>query len=436
MKFHSTNHRTENVPFSDVLLQGLASDGGLFMPDRIPHLSRKFLRDLHRKTFQQIAYEVSRLYITDIPQAKLKMIIRDAFNFPVPLHRIDDSISVLELFHGPTFAFKDFGARFMARLMGYYLGKQKETLNIIVATSGDTGSAVARGFYGVPHIKVFVLYPRGRVTPIQERQMATLGGNITAIAVQGSFDDCQKLAKAALADPALRKKVLMSSANSINFGRLLPQSFYYLYAYAQFAKRYGTEQAVDMAFCVPSGNFGNLTAGILAQRMGMPVKQFIAATNINDVVPRFLHGAPFVSRVSRKTISNAMDVGNPSNFARLLELFHGKRSVMARTIAGMRVSDADTRSTIARTYREMGYIIDPHTAVGITAACLAKKGTKVIVAGTAHPAKFREVVEPVIKKRVPLPSRLRALARKRPHAIPLPNDLAALRAVILKKNNA
>ncbi len=436
MKFHSTNRRTKNTSFHDVLLQGLASDGGLFMPDRVPHLPSRFISDLPKKTFHEIAYTVSRPYIDDIPPAKLKKIIRDSFDFPVPLRKINDRLFILELFHGPTLAFKDFGARFMARLMGYYLGARKETLNIIVATSGDTGSAVAQGFYGVPHINVFVLYPRGRVTPIQERQMATLGGNITAIAVKGSFDDCQRLAKAALADPALREKVSLSSANSINFGRLLPQSFYYWYAYAQFVKRYGKKTASGVTMCVPSGNFGNLTGGILAQRMGMPVKQFVAATNANDVVPRFLRGGKFVSRVSRKTISNAMDVGNPSNFARLMELFHGKRSLMARTIAGISISDVQTRRTITEIYRETGYIADPHTAVGITAAKHISGMAPMIIAGTAHPAKFREVVEPVIGKRVPLPAGLRAAARKRPRSVQLRNDLAALRTIVLKKNNA
>lgn len=432
MKFYSTNKKSPLVTFKEVLMVGLAPDGGLFMPEKFPKLDGSFLKDIHKKNFNDIAFEVSKNFINDIPERELRRIIKEALNFKVTLISLYENLYVLELFHGPTLAFKDFGARFMARLMNYYLKKEKRNLNIIVATSGDTGSAVAQGFYGLSNIRVFVLYPSKRITKLQEKQMATLGKNIVAVEIQGSFDDCQKIAKQVLGDPELRGKLKLSSANSINFGRLLPQSFYYFYGYSQLRNF----SEVSPIFCVPSGNFGNLTAGLMAKRMGLPVKQFIAATNANDVVTKYLKTGKFVSRVSRKTISNAMDVGNPSNFARMLDLFHDDVKQMRENIAGISISDKQTRETVKNVYRETSYVADPHTAVGIAAAKQYNNSHPIIVLSTAHPAKFREIVGPVIGKRIPLPPQLKKFINKTKKAILMENDAESIKRLILEKNNA
>lgn len=437
IKFYSTNRNASRVLFREALMRGLAPDGGLFMPEHFPHLGKKFIDNIGKKDFREIALEVSKKYITDIPEKDLKKIIRDAFNFEVPLVSLGRNLYALELWHGPTLAFKDFGARFMARVMNYYLHKRKKKLNIIVATSGDTGSAVAQGFYGLSHIKVFVLYPSGRITELQEKQMATLGKNIVAIEVRGNFDDCQKLAKQALNDEELQKKLELSSANSINFGRLLPQSFYYFYGLARFFKLSARGQMSNVAFCVPSGNFGNLTAGLMARRMvrGLGISRFIAATNANDVVPHYLKTGKFVSRVSRKTISNAMDVGNPSNFSRMLEMFHGDVKQMRKEIEGIGVSDKQTRETIKGVYRETGYVLDPHTAVGVAAARKSGVSRPIIVLSTAHPAKFKEIVEPVIGKKASLPRQLRVVLNKKKKSILMENKLEDLKKVILERKS-
>ena len=437
VKFYSTNKESPPAYFKEALMQGLAPDGGLFMPEFFPKLGKEFLANIQKKKFWEIAFKISQKFIQDIPQKELKKIIKESFNFEVPLKRLDGDLYILELWHGPTLAFKDFGARFMARLMSYYLRREKQRLNIIVATSGDTGSAVAQGFYGLSNIEVFVLYPSKRVTPLQEKQMATLGRNITAIEVKGNFDDCQKLAKQILSDKELKNKINLSSANSINFGRLLPQSFYYFYGYAQLLNKLKVESLKSkVVYCVPSGNFGNLTAGLMAKRMGLSVKQFIAATNANDSVPSYLKTGKFISRVSRKTISNAMDVGSPSNFVRMLELYGGDHKKMAKDIVGIMVSDKQTRETIKNVYHKTGYVADPHTAVGIAAAQKSNVSQSVIVLSTAHPAKFKEVVEPVIGKKVLLPSQLRAVMNKKKKSILIKNDLASLKKIILEKNSA
>jgi len=429
-------------------MAGLAPDGGLFLPQSFPKLNKKFLKDITKKEFWEIALEISKSFIKDIPEKELKKILKDAFNFEVPLKKISKNLYILELFHGPTLAFKDFGARFMARIMNYYLKKDKKKLSIIVATSGDTGSAVAQGFYGLSNIKVFVLYPSKRITPLQEKQMATLGKNIVALEVKGNFDDCQRLAKQILADKKLKKQINLSSANSINFGRLLPQSFYYFYAIAQY---YGHRKTLklrscdDIIFSVPSGNFGNLTAGLMAKRMGLPVKQFIAATNINDAVPRYLRTGKFVPRISKKTLSNAMDVGNPSNFARMLEMYKYNHKKMERDIEGMEVDDEDTKILLRATFKEYGYIADPHTAVGIAAAVkyfsicnLIQKPLKspLIILGTAHPAKFKDVIEPIIRKKIALPPQLKKIINKAKKAILVDNKAEAVKRIILEKNSS
>ena len=464
MKFYSTNNppspeasagkKINLVDFKTALLAGLAPDNGLFMPEKFPKLSGKFFEEIGNKKFWEIAVDAGKKFIGDIPRHDLEEIVKEAFDFEIPVKDLGKNLYVLELFHGPTLAFKDFGARFMARVMNYYLKQGKKNLNIIVATSGDTGRAVAQGFYGLSNVKVFVLYPSKRITELQEKQMATLGKNIVAIEVGGSFDDCQKLAKQILSDGELKKKFNFTSANSINFGRLLPQSFYYLWGYAQM-KKIGIKEFV---YCVPSGNFGNLTAGLMAKRMGMNVSRFIAATNANDVFPRYLETGKFVSRVSRETISNAMDVGNPSNFARLLDMYgnnvkqaegpeysrraegpeYSRRAEgpeysrgMADDVVGISITDNETRETIKNVYRETNYICDPHTAVGVTAGRKSNVSQPIVVLGTAHPAKFREIVEPLIGKKVVLPPQLTAVLEKQKKSLVLENNFEKLRKAIV-----
>ncbi len=435
MKFHSTNKKSKNFSLPEVLQKGLAPDGGLFMPDRWARLPRDFFADLDSLSFKQIAFAVAGNFIKEIPEKKLKAIIRDAFNFPVPLRQIGSNLFVLELFHGPTMAFKDFGARLLARALGYFLKNQNQILNIIVATSGDTGSAVAGGFFKVPNIGVFILYPSGKVSPLQEKQLTTYGHNITAIEVKGSFDDCQKLAKQVLLDASLSKIMVFSSANSINFGRLLPQSFYYFWATGQL-RRQGINQ--PPIFVVPSGNFGNLTSGLIAKKMGLPVYKFIAATNINDSVPKYLRTGDFNPKKSKKTISNAMDVGNPSNFVRMLELYGNDYRKMGKDIVGIGISDTETRKTIKKIYEQTGYVCDPHTAVGITAALRYRESSEdihpLVVLATAHPAKFREIVEPVIHRKLVLPKQLRAAMKKQKRLVIIKNDYKELKDLLLNKN--
>jgi len=446
MKFHSTNKKSKNFTLPEVLRKGLAPDGGLFMPNFFPSLPKIFFKNIGSALFNDIALEVAKKIIKEIPEKKLKKIIGNAFNFPVPLKKIGPNLFVLELFHGPTMAFKDFGARFLARCLGYFLWGEKTVLNIIVATSGDTGSAVASGFFKVPNIKVFILYPSGKVSPLQEKQLTTYGHNITALEIKGSFDDCQRLAKRVLADVQLNKQMQFSSANSINFGRLLPQAFYYFWGYAQLKKlnKSSTTFCIKVVldknqrpiFVVPSGNFGNLTSGLVAKKMGLPVYKYIAATNSNRVVPKYLATGKFVPKKSKSTISNAMDVGNPSNFARMQELYNNDYKKMGGDVIGISVTDADTRKTIQKIYRQTGYICDPHTAVGITAAKRYQKVSRdqhpLIILSTAHPAKFREIVEPVINRKIKLPRQLRSAMKKRKQSVVLRNDYTELKKFLLE----
>ena len=436
MKYYSTNKQIKNKSFKDVLFEGLAPDGGLYMPENFPLLSGSFLDDLANKTFSEIALEVGKLFIDDIPEKDLKEIITGAFSpevftdcgdgFPTPLVKISENIFVEELWHGPTLAFKDFGARFMSRAMGYFLKQGNKELKIIVATSGDTGSAVAAGFYNVPNIKVYILYPSGKVSDLQEKQLTTFGGNITAIEVNGVFDDCQKLAKQILGDSELNGKGEFSSANSINFGRLLPQMFYYFFGYGQLIKM-GIK---DISFCIPSGNFGNLTAGLMSKRMGLPVSRFIAATNINDVVPEYLHSGVYKPRNSQKTMSNAMDVGNPSNFARMLDLYQGDAKLMANDIIGISVSEEETAQTIKSVYSDAGYLLDTHSAVAVKAAKESGSKDPIISLSTAHPVKFNDVIEPIIGKKIEIPEKLKEIINKEKKSILIENDLEALKQIL------
>ncbi len=433
MLFYSTNKRAKEFSFKEVLLLGIAPDGGLFMPQDFPKLPKKFFIDLPKSSFHEIAKGVAKRFITEISRGDLEKIIREAFNFSVPLKRLDKNLYVLELFHGPTMAFKDFGARFLARIMGYFARGLNSRLNIIVATSGDTGSAVASGFFKVPNIHVYILYPSKKVSPFQEKQLTTYGYNITAFEVRGTFDDCQNLAKKVLGDADLNSRMKFSSANSINFGRLLPQSFYYFYAAGQL-KNQGIKSTP--VFVVPSGNFGHLTSGLIAGQMGLAVHKFIAATNANDVFPKYLKTGKFKPQKSKHTISNAMDVGNPSNFIRIQKIYQNSLRAMNRDILGFSVSDKQTLRTIDKIYSKYKYILDPHTAVGITAALKSNfiKSRPVIVLATAHPAKFKEVVDSVIEKKITYPPQLRAAAGKKKKSILVSKNYKSLKKILLKCN--
>jgi len=407
LRYFSTANRNHTVSLQEAVLNGMPADRGLYMPESLPRIPEKFFRNLSDMTFQELAFEIAKALLgEDVPLNVLRDIVDDAINFETPLVDITDNIKTLELFHGPTLAFKDVGARFMSRLMAYFIRGNDQPLNILVATSGDTGSAVANGFYMVPGIKVIVLYPAGKISLIQEKQIATIDKNVQALKVNGTFDDCQRLVKAALVDPDIQQALLVSSANSINIARLIPQTFYYFNALRQVP---GFRQK-NIAVCVPSGNFGNLTAGLMAKQMGLPVARFIAATNINHVVPDYLLHGVFEPRPSIQTISNAMDVGNPSNFTRMLALYDDSVEKMRIDLAGEYFSDAETRSAMAAVYKNTGYVLDPHGAVGYLGiknylASHPETGTGIFLE-TAHPAKFGEIVEPVIGKPVAIPDRL------------------------------
>jgi len=431
MKFRSTLRRSPEVSLHEAVLHGSAPDGGLFMPVEIPRAGDAFLEKLPGMPFHEIAREVGGLFCADeVPPQVLRKIVTDAFDFPVPLVALDERLHILELFHGPTLAFKDFGARFMARLMAYFVQETGKKLTVIVATSGDTGSAVAQAFLGVPGIRVVILYPAGRVSAAQEKQLTTLGQNITALELAGSFDDCQRLAKQALVDPTITEKITLTSANSINIGRLIPQSFYYFAAIAQLKP-----SGAPAVFSVPSGNFGNLTGGLLAKRMGLRVEQFVAATNANDVFPEFLQSGALIPRASRHTISNAMDVGNPSNFARIADLYDNDLQAIRRDIWGCSFSDEETLRVMHDVEQRHGYVLDPHTAVGVLGwQKFAKENPRVsrgIVLATAHPAKFAETVARATGLRPEMPARLAAFLDRPKKSIPFRNQFSALQEFLL-----
>ena len=406
MKLISTAGGGPPVDFRTAVLTGLAPDGGLYLPPAgsLPVLTPERLNRLRGGSLHDTALAAAQLFWGDLLEpGELSAIVRDALDFPIPLVEPVPGIFVLELFHGPSLSFKDVGARFLARLLER-LGGDGRCLTVLTATSGDTGSAVAEAFLGVPGTRVVILFPEGRVSKRQESQFTTLGGNVFAAAIRGSFDDCQRLAKEAFNDRVLAESVRLTSANSINIGRLLPQAIYYFHGWTLLP-----DPPESLVFSVPSGNFGNLTAGLIAKRMGLPVERFVAATNANDIVPRFLESGEFVPRDSIATISNAMDVGDPSNFRRMLALYSGSREAMARDVTGSSHSDDATRRCIARVYQQYGYILDPHSAVGFLALeqyRARSPGVTGIVLATAHPAKFAETVEPVIGDGIEVPERL------------------------------
>jgi threonine synthase len=457
MKYYSTRNRNDTVDFAAAALTGLAPDGGLFIPGEIPLYPAAVRSSLGKMDYRDIALETIKPYVAGvIPEPVLRDLVQSAYPFSAPLIAAGDRL-VLELFHGPTAAFKDFGARFMARSFSYLRRNEERPLHILVATSGDTGGAVADGFFGVEGISVTILYPRGRVSPLQERQIAGLGGNIGALAVEGSFDDCQALVKAAFADADLRKRHVLSSANSINVSRLIPQAVYYAAAAGRAlagqidpdgeatprvpgsgarmvpnTARFGVAAGQPVTLCVPSGNFGNLTAGLYAMKMGAPIACFIAATNINKTVPDYLNSGKYETRPSQATISNAMDVGAPSNFERMAA--HWRWEEIRRMIKGEAVSDADTRKTIEAVHREYGYFLDPHGAVGWKAADqLAEAGVldagPLAVLATAHPAKFAETVEPLAGPS-PVPASLKQVMEREVRSQTIPSDISALKEML------
>ncbi|MEW6652199.1 MAG: threonine synthase [Bacteroidota bacterium] len=428
MKYYSTNNKNKLFSFEKAVMKGLADDGGLFMPEFIPHLGKDFFENLEKKSFAEIALEVSKHFAGDeIPQKTLQEIVSDAINFPAPIIETDKNLFVLELFHGPTFAFKDFGARFMAKTMGFFAAKQNSHLNILVATSGDTGSAVANGFYNTHGINVYILYPKGKISKIQEQQLTTLDKNITALEIDGTFDDCQRLAKAAFVDAELNKKINLSSANSINIARLLPQSFYYIEAYKQIP-----DKLQPIVFSVPSGNLGNITAGLLAKKMGLPIHKFIGATNKNDVFTEFIQTGLFNSRESVLTLSNAMDVGNPSNLARIIDLYSNSIDDIRKDIYSATFNDEQTRKAIKEFYKRCNYVIDPHGTVGYLALeKFLKENSEQkfysVVLETAHPAKFKDVIEEQLFIDVEIPERLALCLTKEKKSVELTSDYRALK---------
>lgn len=417
MKFYSTNNHQLKVDVREAVTKGLAPDNGLFMPETIPALPSDFFARLPEMSFQEMGLAVAQNLLSgSIPDDELRRIVAHTLSFDAPVVEVEENIYALELFHGPTMAFKDFGARFMSQLLGYFARQQDREIVILVATSGDTGSAVANGFLDVKGTRVVVLYPSGKVSDIQEKQFTTLGSNITALEVDGTFDDCQRLVKTAFLDEDLKKQYFLTSANSINIARLIPQSFYFFYS---FAKLQGLRK--PLVYCVPSGNFGNITGGLLAQRMGLPIKHFVAATNTNDIVPQFLRTHKLVPRPSQMTISNAMDVGSPSNVVRMLDLFNGDVNKLARAVTGYSFSDEETRAAMRLVFATSEYTLDPHGAVGYLGIKkylreVGEDATGVFLE-TAHPAKFKEVVEETLGREIGIPATLQRFLTKKKETI-------------------
>lgn len=432
MKYYSTNRTAPDASLAEAVVRGLAPDRGLYMPRIIPSLPADFFDGIAGMSLVEIATAVSSsLFGDDIDRASLEKIVTEALNFPIPVVRVDDRRYALELFHGPTLAFKDVGARFMARILSYFRRQEGAgTLHVLVATSGDTGGAVAAGFHGVDGIRVHVLFPKGKVSPLQEAQFATLGGNVSAIEIDGTFDDCQRLVKSAFVDDSLTGRISLTSANSINLARFLPQMIYYFHALAQL-RRQGVDTS-RLVVAVPSGNFGNLAAALIGRRMGLPVPRFIAANNANRVFEDYLESGEYSPRPSIPTVANAMDVGDPSNFARILDLYGGSRHAIAADIEGYSYSDRQIRDTIASAWKSSGYLLDPHGATAFRALGEhLRDGETGLFLATAHPAKFIDTVSSAIGAEVPVPPALAAgLARTR-RVHPLPPSYPALRSLLL-----
>ena len=433
MKYYSTN---KNAPLADLhkaVVKGLAEDRGLYMPEQIKMLPKSFFDNIQDMSFQELSYVVADAFFgEDVEAEALKQIVYDTLAFETPVVQVDGRIFALELFHGPTLAFKDVGARFMARLLQYFIRQEgKEQVNVLVATSGDTGSAVANGFLGVDGIHVYVLYPKGKVSKIQESQFTTLGKNITAIEVDGVFDDCQALVKNAFMDEELNKHMKLTSANSINVARFLPQAFYYFNAYAQMKKM---GKADNMVMCVPSGNFGNITAALFGHQMGLPIKRFIAANNANDIFYQYLQTGIYDPKPSKQTLANAMDVGDPSNFARIYDLYGGSHEKVTSLISGATYSDEQIRETVLACYKQTGYILDPHGSCGYRDLQEGlKDGEYGVFCETAHPAKFKETVDSITKGDVEIPERLAAFMRGKKESVPMSKEFNDFKAFLMSR---
>ena len=436
MRYFSTNRKSAHVSFREATLQGQPDDKGLYFPERIPALSGDFWREFAGKTKEQIAFEVIKPFVGEtIGDEKLFQICAETVNFDFPLVEITENIAALELFHGATLAFKDVGARFMSRCLRHFSAEKAEKTIVIVATSGDTGGAVANGFYGVEGVEVVILYPRGKVSKVQQLQLTTLGKNISALEVAGTFDDCQALAKTALADESLKKQVFLTSANSINVARWLPQQFYYFYALQQWEIRNPKSEIRNPIICVPSGNFGNICAGILAHIAGLPCEKFIAATNANDVIPNFLESGKMELKSSVATLSNAMDVANPSNFVRILEIFDNDYLNLKEKMEAVSVSDETTAATMREVFEKYGYVLDPHGAVGFYALeqYLEKRpGQKGFFLETAHPVKF-DSVEKIVGTSGAMPESVKELFTKPQQSVPLEANYEDLKEILLSK---
>lgn len=433
MQYYSTNGKAPLATLEEAVVRGLAPDKGLYMPQEIRPLPQEFFDNIENMSFQEMSYQVAHNFFgDDVDAESLREIVFDTLAFETPIVKVEDNIYSLELFHGPTLAFKDVGARFMARLLRYFIKREgKKQVNVLVATSGDTGSAVANGFLGVDGIHVYVLYPKGKVSKIQESQFTTLGKNITAIEVDGVFDDCQALVKSAFMDEELQGHMNLTSANSINVARFLPQAFYYFNAYAQ-AKKLG--KADNLTICVPSGNFGNITAGLFAQRMGLPIKHFIAANNANDIFYNYLLSGIYSPKASIQTIANAMDVGDPSNFARILDLYKSSHAEICNHISGATYSDDEIAATMKKCYEQTGYGLDPHGACGYQALKdNLKEGETGVFLETAHPAKFKEKVDAILSTNIEIPTRLADFMKGKKQSLEMAADFSAFKQFLLNE---
>ena len=433
MQYYSTNGKAPLATLEEAVVRGLAPDKGLYMPQEIRPLPQEFFDNIENMSFQEMSYQVAHNFFgDDVDAESLREIVFDTLAFETPIVKVEDNIYSLELFHGPTLAFKDVGARFMARLLRYFIKREgKKQVNVLVATSGDTGSAVANGFLGVDGIHVYVLYPKGKVSKIQESQFTTLGKNITAIEVDGVFDDCQALVKSAFMDEELQGHMNLTSANSINVARFLPQAFYYFNAYAQ-AKKLG--KADNLTICVPSGNFGNITAGLFAQRMGLPIKHFIAANNANDIFYNYLLSGIYSPKASIQTIANAMDVGDPSNFARILDLYKSSHTEICNHISGATYTDDEIAATMKKCYEQTGYVLDPHGACGYQALKdNLKEGETGVFLETAHPAKFKEKVDAILSTDIEIPTRLADFMKGKKQSLEMTADFSAFKQFLLNE---
>ena len=443
MNYYSTNDKAPIATLEKAVIKGLAEDKGLYMPERIKPLPKEFFENIEKMSFQEIAYKVAECFFgEDIDSESLKNIVYDTLQFDCPVEKVTENIYSLELFHGPTLAFKDVGARFMARLLQYFLKKggeyisngaerKNKEVNVLVATSGDTGSAVANGFLGVEGIHVYVLYPKGKVSPIQECQFTTLGKNITAIEIDGVFDDCQALVKSAFMDDELNKNMMLTSANSINVARFLPQAFYYFNAYARMKER---GKAENLVMCVPSGNFGNICSALFGKRMGLPVKRFIAANNANDIFYNYLQTGEYHPKASVQTIANAMDVGDPSNFARIYNLYKGDHKAICNDISGATYKDQDIRTIMQECYSNTGYILDPHGACGYQALKEGlKEGETGVFCETAHPAKFKSTVDEILSSDIEIPARLQEFMKGEKKSVEMGKDFESFKAFLLSE---